>query len=165
MQNPGLTFTSPRQGMQICSQVQICKPIRHNRRAVLGRCTVRALWDTGAVTSGISRRIATKLGLKVRERAILATAAGDVQTYKDLVLLDIFIDNRLLPVKAVVVDAVPGEGNDFLIGMDVMQCGQLIVDTDHERNCFEIRFHPYADLFQPIESILPGLTANRIVDL
>lgn len=114
----------------------------------------QALWDTGAVTSGISGRLADKLGLEVRERALLSTAAGCVPAFKDIVLLDLLLDDTVIPVKAVVVDDIPGDGNNFLIGMDVIQCGSLSIDTAHLEGNFHVCFKPYPGLFKSLKEML-----------
>lgn len=165
MHGTELTFSSPMSGLQLCSQVRISKPISESGKVVVKRCAVRALWDTGAVISGVSRRVASKLGLKAKERARLATVAGESPAVKDIVLLDLFINNMVIPVKVVIVDSVPGTDNDFLIGMDVIQCGALSVRSDHDGHLFNVEFSPYSDIFKPISEILPMIESALIIDI
>jgi len=125
MQDPELIFFSPMAGMQLCSPVRVAKPESISNRLLVRWFSISALWDTGAVTSGISRRIAEEMRLEARERAILSTAAGMAPVFKDIVLLDLMIDNCVIPVKVAIVDSIPGDNNDFLIGMDIIRCGYL----------------------------------------
>lgn len=165
LQEGGLKFDSPRKRMQLCSQVRVSKPFIENHPCVIKRCRAKALWDTGAVTSGISRKLADKLNLRVYEQARLATTAGEVDTFNDVVLLDLFFDETVIPVKVVVIDSIPGEGIDFLIGMDVIQCGDLTITTDHASQRFNVCFTPYAGLFNAISDIIPYLPKDRFLDL
>lgn len=165
MQGTGLNFSSPISGLQLCSQVRISKPIPESGKVILKRCAVKALWDTGAVISAVSRSVASKLGLKAKERARLATVSGEASAVKDIVLLDLFISNMVIPVKVAIVDSVPGTDNDFLIGMDVIQCGELSVKSDHDRHTFDVEFSPYPDIFKRVSEILPVINPVRIVDI
>ena len=151
MQDRELNFVSPVSDMQLCSVVRVSKTRVDGKTLKIKRHRVKALWDTGAVTSAISRSLADILGLKVREHTVLQTASGSVRVAKDLVLLDLMLDDTVIPVMAAVVDSVPGKNIDFLIGMDVIMCGSLSVDTvPHEGN-FHVSFIPYPGLFKNIQ--------------
>lgn len=139
--------------MQISSAVRVTRPGKESGRIVFKWHSANALWDTGAAVSAISRELAGRLGLQIRERAVLATAAGRVPTIKDIVLLDLLLDNTVIPVMAAVVDAIPGTGNDFLIGMDVIQCGDFSLSTDHANHEFKVSFTPYPGIFRPIDNL------------
>lgn len=153
MSESELIFTSPISWMQLRSQVRIAKPFEVSRRLMVKWHSVYAVWDTGAVTSAVSRRIAEQLHLKARERAILSTGAGMLPTVKDIILLDLQIGNGVIPVKVAIVDNVPGEGNDFLIGMDVIQCGDFSISTCHITGVYNVRFKPYPGLFRTVEDV------------
>lgn len=160
-----MRFECPVGGMQLRSRVQISKPGTEAGRHVIRRTAVMALWDTGAVTSAITRQTAERLRLRVYERAVLGTTAGEIKCFKDIVLLDLQLDDgRVLPVKAAVVEVIPGECNDFLIGMDVMQCGEMTVGADHERGMFQVTFTPYPGLFRTVDEIFPEQSVRDIVD-
>lgn len=154
MQDSELKFTSPVRDMQICSEIRVSKPITENGRLILRRHHAKALWDTGAAECLISRRLAEELKLSMHERAILNTAAGAHATFKDIVLLDLLIDGSVIPVKAAVVDSIPGNGIDFAIGLDVIQCGTLTIDAAPMEGNFHVSFKPYPGLFRSIEQIL-----------
>ena len=151
MQDSGLTFSSPISGMQIRSEVRVSKPVALNRKLLVRRHHVFALWDTGASISAISRSLADKLELKVYEHAVLSTAAGLMNAFRDIVLLDLLIDGSVIPVKAAIVDSIPGENNQFMIGMDVIQRGSFTIDTAPLEGNFNVSFKPYPGIFRPVE--------------
>lgn len=153
MQDPELKFTSPVRGMQICSEIRVSKPVSENDRLIIRWHHVHALWDTGASTSGISRSLADKLKLTVYEHTVLRTAAGELKAISDIVLLDLMINGLVFPVKVAIVDTIPGDGNEFLIGMDVIQCGTLTIDTAPLEGNFNVSFKPYPGLFKSVEQI------------
>lgn len=164
MQETELNFTSPKSGFQLFSKVRVSKPFVENRSVVLHRISIYAVWDTGAAVSAISRRAAERLGMRKYERSVLATATGALSTFNDIVLLDLFIDDYLIPVQAAVVDSIPGVSNDFLIGMDVIQCGDLSVSTDHAAHEFKISFKPYSGMFKPLADILRMSNNGNAID-
>lgn len=162
MHRTELNFSAPRAGFQLRSLVRGSKPFVENRSLILRRISITALWDTGAVVSAISRHVADRIGLKAQERTLLGSAAGVVHAFKDIVLLDLFIDDSVIPVKAAIVDSIPGQGNDFLIGMDVIQCGDLSITTDHTKDEFIVSFKPYPGLFSSMTNILPKSSIHLI---
>ena len=154
MSNPQLNFSATTKLGQIRSGVRVIKPHIEGSAMKLRQVHVWALWDTGAVTSGISRRAAEALGLEVTQLTILSTAAGDVSAVKDVVLLDLCFDNTIIPVMAAIVDKIPGTDNDFLIGMDVISYGDFSLRTDHTRSEYIVSFKPYPGAFKTIEAAL-----------
>ena len=96
----------------------------------------KALWDTGAVYSVISRQFAKKLGLMSFDSGRAYTAQGSYDT--SVYLLDI-----LLPNKMIVQDLRVSDGEfqdfDFLLGMDVISLGDFTVtNKDATRFAFRI---------------------------
>lgn len=162
MQGHELKFNSPRSSFQLSSHVRISRPCVEAKCLNLRLISVSALWDTGAAVSAISKSAAERVGVKARERAILSTAAGLLPTYNDIVLVNLFIEDYLIPAKVAVVDSVPGRGHDFLIGMDIIQSGDMKISTDHANNTFEVSFKPYHGLFKKVSEILPKFSGNII---
>lgn len=134
--------------------VRVSKPRKEVDTWIVNWHEVKALWDTGAVTSAVTRKYAEIMKLRAREHALLGTAKGEIPTYKDIVLIELMINGLVLPVKVAVVDSIPGVGNDFLIGMDVIQCGEMTIKTDHSAHRFDFVFDPYPGLFRPMSQIL-----------
>lgn len=86
------------------------------------RC--KALWDTGAVYSVISRQFAAKLGLTSFDSGRAYTAQGSYDT--SVYLLDILLPNKMI-VKDLRVSDGEFQDFDFLLGMDVISLGDFTV--------------------------------------
>ncbi len=88
----------------------------------------RAVWDTGATTSGISNRVAERLGLKPIDTGISVTSIGQAEV--PIYLLDIHL-TRELTIRNIRVFGNPmqNRSEEFLIGMDIISKGKLIVDS------------------------------------
>ena len=84
----------------------------------------KALWDTGAVYSVISRQFAMKLGLTSFDSGRAYTAQGSYDT--SVYLLDILLPNKMI-VKDLRVSDGEFQDFDFLLGMDVISLGDLTI--------------------------------------
>jgi predicted aspartyl protease len=85
---------------------------------------VKAIWDTGASRSAITRGLAERLALKPTGATKLSTAAGqcDSSTY----LVSLMLQSRLyIPSLTVTEASLMGFG--MLIGMDVIRTGDFAV--------------------------------------
>ena len=88
------------------------------------RCN--AIWDTGATSSMISRRIAKKLKLHSTGKVQISGVHGVVET--NTYIVDLLFDNGFEISGLHVSEADDGGGFDVLIGMDVIGQGQFSVD-------------------------------------
>ena len=96
----------------------------------------KALWDTGAVYSVISRQFAMKLGLTSFDSGRAYTAQGSYDT--SVYLLDILLPNKMI-FKDLRVSDGEFQDFDFLLGMDVISLGDLtITNKDATRFAFRI---------------------------
>ena len=96
----------------------------------------KALWDTGAVYSVISRQFAMKLGLTSFDSGRAYTAQGSYDT--SVYLLDILLPNKMI-VKDLRVSDGEFQDFDFLLGMDVISLGDLtITNKNATRFAFRI---------------------------
>ena len=84
----------------------------------------KALWDTGAVYSVISRQFAMKLGLTSFDSGRAYTAQGSYDT--SVYLLDILLPNKMI-VKDLRVSDGEFQDFDFLLGMDVISLGDFTI--------------------------------------
>lgn len=100
------------------------------------RC--KALWDTGAVYSVISRQFAAKLGLTSFDSGRAYTAQGSYDT--SVYLLDILLPNKMI-VKDLRVSDGEFQDFDFLLGMDVISLGDFTV-TNKNATRFAFRIPP-----------------------
>ena len=87
-----------------------------------------AVWDTGATTSSISKRLAEEFGLKPIDTGMIVTATGKAEV--PIYLLDIHLTQSCsIPCIKVFGSPMKNRGVDFLIGMDVISKGKLTVDS------------------------------------
>lgn len=156
MPDAELRFSTSRQVRQLVSEVVVVKPSRGAGGLRLLRAKVKAMWDTGAAVSGISRRLADKLCLKPRSASMLGTAAGLLPAFSDIVLVDVLLDGTVMPMEAVVVDSIPGEEIDFLLGLNIIEAGELSVRTDFACDSHIVSFKPLPGIFKPINEIFPA---------
>lgn len=89
---------------------------------------VNALWDTGAVTSGISRALASKLNLWEIARKTCIMPGGQLETPVYRINLVLWGN---MEFKDIEVTEYPLENHDcdLLIGMDIISKGKLVVDS------------------------------------
>lgn len=88
-------------------------------------CECKAIWDTGATNTAISKKLARKLNLKV-----ISTAECD--GINTTILTNIYKIDLLLPNKIAVLDIDVSEVDniidaDILIGMDVILLGDFSI--------------------------------------
>lgn len=97
----------------------------------------KAIWDTGAVVSCISDKIARRENMKPVDSGVLATLTGQ----KEIVyyFLDIWLSKDILiPNVKVAGISMVGRDSDFVIGMDIISRGNLIVKNNNGKT--ELRF-------------------------
>lgn len=86
----------------------------------------KAIWDTGALTSCISNKLARKMGLQVVDIGVGVTATGqaEIQYY----FVDVHISDSMI-IRNVKVAGFPLEKHDadFLIGMDIIKHGNFSI--------------------------------------
>ena len=104
---------------------------------------VNFLWDTGATTSMISKRLASELQLTPIGKAKSCNSTGNI-------VVDIFKINILLPNKieienmTVLSDELPD--TDCLVGMDVINLCDFAITHKGGRTKFSIQTPPDADI-------------------
>lgn len=118
---------------------------------------VISLWDTGAMQSSISKRLATLLELKPTGMTELMTAGGlvrDVNIYKidfslaiktqldygEFVSLDIENDFQFYNIE--VTEISDNASFDFLVGMDVICRGDFSITNRNSCSCVSFRIPP-----------------------
>ena len=94
-----------------------------------------AIWDTGATSSMITRRIAQKLKLNAIGKVMISGVHGVVNA--NIYSVNIHFRNGFVIPCVTVSEADDGGGFDVLIGMDIINQGRLIVDgTDARGSVF-----------------------------
>ena len=85
----------------------------------------KALWDTGATSSVITRRVVEQLGLKPVSITNVHTASGCEQA---------FVWFHSLPVTEAKLN-----GFDVLIGMDIIGMGDFTISKDNDKTLFSFQ--------------------------
>lgn len=134
LHNSAFTIKSTSGLMRVLiSDVNIHAPGETNHIAI------KAIWDTGATGSAISKKLANQLGLVQTGIARVNTANGqiDQKTYT----VDIGLPNKLLiqGIIATEVDSL-ASGCDALIGMDIITLGDFSVTNHKSVTCMSFRF-------------------------
>lgn len=111
---------------QICkvlkTKVEILEPKSHK----VIYANAEGVWDTGATSSVIDRKLAEKLGLKEVNYGTSYTANGIIDT-------KVYYLSFCLPDGGIVPDLLVSDGNlpyDLLIGMDVITKGDFHISND-----------------------------------
>lgn len=88
----------------------------------------QAVWDTGAMTSAVSKKLYDELQLQMLEKTFVASANGTAQSV--ITVIDIILPNGLHfeSVKATVCN-LP-KSIDVLLGMDIITLGTFPVASD-----------------------------------
>ena len=98
----------------------------------------KALWDTGAIYSVISRSLAVKLGLLPinTERAYTAQGVYEAFIYR----VDVMLPNNIV-IKGLHIGDGEFQDFDFLIGMDVISLGDFHL-TNEGNTVFKFAIPP-----------------------
>jgi hypothetical protein len=96
----------------------------------------RALWDTGADRTGISKRVVKELGLDIVAYSENHTAGGVVSVTNHLVSLVLPNDIVTPPM---LVSCCDIDSADILIGMDVITLGDFAVTNLDGKTTFSFR--------------------------
>jgi hypothetical protein len=98
-----------------------------------------AIWDTGATSSVITKKIISQLGLFPTGMSKVSTANGvvDQHTY----IVDIQLPNNVI-CKDITVTGVSdlSGGCDVLIGMDIINAGDFSITNYNGTTCMSFRF-------------------------
>lgn len=119
--------------------------------------SIKAIWDTGATGSAISKHVAQQLGLIPSGIAEVNTAGGKVN--QSTYTIDIGLPNKVLiqGIVATEIDALTG-GCDALIGMDVINLGDLSITNHNGITCMSFRVpssHEIDYVKNPYDGITP----------
>lgn len=106
--------------------------------------TVRALVDTGAMRSFVSSDIAKEMGLK-NDRVVLLSGATS-KTAKKIRLCKLNLhfpfDFTFRNVSVGKMSGIIGREYDFVIGMDIISCGDLLMTNADGKMILSLRFPP-----------------------
>ncbi len=99
---------------------------------------IKAIWDTGASGSAITKKVAHQLGLLPTGMAQVNTANGIVT--QNTYTIDIGLPNKVIiqGIIATEIDALAA-GCDALIGMDVITLGDFSITNHNGNTCMSFR--------------------------
>lgn len=97
----------------------------------------RALWDTGASRSCISREVVDSLGLKPIGKSRISTANGYIMA--ESYLVNVGLPNSVLVPNIHVSCSDLGLHTDMLIGMDIIRLGDFSITNVNHRTVFSFR--------------------------
>ena len=88
---------------------------------------VNAVIDTGAIMSCVSQELARKMKLTPIDTTVLVTANS--QSEAPSYMVDVFFDTMCIKNVKVCSAEFKGRENTFLIGMDILNKGKLVIDN------------------------------------
>ncbi len=95
----------------------------------------RAIWDTGATATVITKRVARDCALKPISMTRVQTAGGMINS--NVYLVNIMLPNKVGLPKVRVSEAEKiGEDSDVLIGMDIITAGDFAITNRNKRTVF-----------------------------
>lgn len=99
---------------------------------------IKALWDTGATGSCISKQIVKSLGLQPIGKVQIKTPSGSANMNKCIV--DVILNNEIRIKGVPVMETEIGDqGIDLLIGMDIIGMGDFAVSNYDDKTQFSFR--------------------------
>ncbi|MGH2646773.1 MAG: retropepsin-like aspartic protease [Ginsengibacter sp.] len=118
--------------------------------------SVKAIWDTGATGSAITKKVVQQLGL-------VATGMANVHTANGMALQKTYTIDIGLPNKTVIQGIIATEidalttGCDALIGMDVITLGDFSITNHKGTTCMSFRV-PSGHEIDYVKNLNYGLT-------
>lgn len=122
----------------LTSQVRVQQAFDHSRspRPPVPTTEYKAIWDTGATATAISRKVAQECGLTPTGMCRVRTAGGERDTCTYLVSL--YLPNRVCITNIRVTEVVLAD-SDVLVGMDVIAHGDFAVTNHSGKTCMSFR--------------------------
>ena len=106
--------------------------------------SVKALWDTGATITCISPEIARKLKLKPFGQVSVNNASGDDRSF--IYRTDVSFLNIRFKKKTIYTANIHSQGIDMLIGMDIINLGDLAITNKNGKTKFTFEIPSSRDI-------------------
>ncbi len=118
--------------------------------------SIKAIWDTGASGSAITKKVAQQLGLIPTGMAQVNTANG--MAVQNTYTIDIGLPNKVIiqSIIATEIDALAA-GCDALIGMDVITLGDFSITNHNGTTCMSFRI-PSGQEIDYVKNLNYGIT-------
>ncbi|MDR0320810.1 MAG: retroviral-like aspartic protease family protein [Treponema sp.] len=125
-----ITPISTRQSVVLCRGFKL----------VCQQANVRALWDTGATGSSISRGLARHLGLEIIDMCQVRGVSG-VQP-SPVYLVDILLPSNVEISNVRVTEFLDNGNFDILIGMEIITLGDFAISNKDKKTIVSFRTPP-----------------------
>jgi len=109
-------------------------------RLVCKQADVRALWDTGATGSCISRGLAQHLGLKAVDMCQVSGVGGVTASY--VYLIDVLLPSGVEIPNVRVTEFMDNGNFEIIIGMDIITLGDLAISNAGGKTTVSFRIPP-----------------------
>lgn len=119
---------------QIITDAYVFAPLKDGENRVKRYVEVKAMWDTGATNSQITREVATELGLKVAGHSPVVHGMGRSET--TIYEAGLMIDGVLNVRRMFVAECHGHEDFNAIIGMDIIQFGRLTLEGEGDERTF-----------------------------
>ena len=108
------------------------------------RKTYKALWDTGACWTSLSKEYIKELGLEKKRTARAYTVNGivDVDTY----IANIMLPGNIFMQEVEILELVSDCGASMLIGMDIIRHGDFSITNTNSATTFSFRIPSVAEI-------------------
>lgn len=106
----------------------------------------RAIWDTGATNTAVTPRVVSECGLiPIGQTKVVGVHERKLS---NVYLIDVCLPNKVV-VPEITVSEVPGltgEGDDVLLGMDIIGLGDFAVSNYRGKTWFTFRMPSQEDI-------------------
>lgn len=126
---------------RITSDASVSEPIITNDSIALNDprlIPAKAMWDTGATMSGISRPLAERMKLKRTREAYTTHAKG--QEITNVYTIDLYLPNNIAIPQIEVLEVESFKGDfDIIIGMNIIALGDFSITNVAGKTTFSFR--------------------------
>ncbi len=96
-----------------------------------------AIWDTGAVGTLITPKVASELGLLAVSQTLISTPSS-TNVPANIYWVNLLLPNKVMLQKVPVIEGIP-QGCDVLVGMDIISKGDFAVTAGQGKTVFSFR--------------------------
>ena len=146
-----ITPVRMRQSLELCQKYKlVCQEEK-----------VRALWDTGATGSCISKGLASHLNLSPIDMCIVRGVSGS--TKSNVYLIDILLPSNVSINNVRVSEFLDNGAFEIIVGMDIINFGDFAISNKDGKTIFSFRIPPSdnpIDFLEQINKENPGHTQD-----
>lgn len=133
------TISYPRITSKIITDVGIYDTFSDDTRSVAWNPQYKALWDTGATKTCVSKKLARELNLQKIGLEFVHSASGLSEIPSPIFHVGITLPNRIFIKELKVILTDLPDGFDVLIGMDIINRGDMAISNNGGKTHFTFR--------------------------